>query len=171
MLPAPTGYQLDTESGTTNGPVTPSNFDQIVGAGAAEATHFLHGYDITYGSNFTDESVESTLLTFASPADAAGFEPAAIANSDASGQAPSRSTLSSIPRSVLLTATKADSDGFYVIDVIAIKGPTLMVVEYANDATPAGVPDVLSMSATEQYGRLPAAPPEESSGSQSSSPV
>jgi hypothetical protein len=137
VLPAPTGYQLDTESGTTNGPISPGGFDHIVGAGAAATTHFVHGYDITYVSNFIDESIESTLLTFASPADAAGFESAATSNSGAADQAPSRSTLASIPGSVLLTATKADSDGFYEIDVIAVKGPTLMVVEYANDATPA----------------------------------
>jgi hypothetical protein len=168
VLPTPTGYQVDTQSGTTYGPITPSNFDQTIGAGAAESTHFLHGYDITYGSNFTDESIESTLLTFASPADAAGFEPTAIESSDANS--PSRSTLSSIPGSVLLTGTKAGSDGFYVIDVIALKGPTLMVVEYANDATPAGVPDVLHGSATQQYDLLAPAPAS-SNGASNSSPL
>jgi hypothetical protein len=159
---------VDTSSGTTYGPITQSNFDHTVGAGAAQSTHFSQGYDITYGSNFTDESIESTLLTFASPADAAGFEPTAIDNVDA--QSPSRSTLSSIPGSVLLTGTKADSDGFYEIDVVAVKGSTLMVVEYANDATPAGVPDVLSSSAAEQYALLPPGPAT-SSGVPNASPA
>ena len=33
----------------------------------------------------------------------------------------------------MLTGTKAAPGGFYIIDVIAIKGATIMEVEYAND--------------------------------------
>jgi Domain of unknown function (DUF4190) len=154
VLPTPDGYEVETGNGTTNGPITPSVFDQHVGSGAAEAAHFVSGYDITYSNKVTDESIESTLLTFSSPADAAGFEPALITNAGSANLAPVKSTLGSIPGSTLLTSTKAGSDGFYVIDLFAIKGSTVMVIEYANDGPPNGVPDVLRTSAIQQYNRL-----------------
>ncbi len=154
VLPAPDGYTLSTGSGTPNGPITPSDFDGIVGAGAAGTTGFMHGYDVTYDSNVSDESIESTLFTFASPVDAAGFEPEDLANAGAAGLSPTRSSLSSIHGSVVLTGTKAAPGGFYIIDVIAIKGATIMEVEYANDEPLSGVPDVLSTSASLQYAHL-----------------
>jgi hypothetical protein len=154
VLPAPDGYALSTGSGVSNGPKTPKEFDKMVGAGAASSTHFLRGYDVTYDSNFTGESIESTLLTFASPADASGFAPQILGNAGAANLSPTRSSLNSIPGSVVLTSTKAGSDGFYLIDVITQKGPTIMVVEYSNDSAPTGVPDVLSTSASKQYALL-----------------
>jgi hypothetical protein len=154
VVPAPDGYRLSTGSGTHNGPIAPSDFDNIVGAGFAASTHFLHGYDVTYYSNSTHYSIESTLFTFGSPADATGFEPHVLANAGAAYLSPTRSSLSSIPGSVMLTGTKAGPDGFYLLDVIAVKGATLMEVEYANDARITDVPDVLSMSASLQYAHL-----------------
>jgi hypothetical protein len=140
-----------------NGPVTSQQFDKIVGAGAASSTHFLHGYDIQYDSKFTDETIESTLLTFASSADASGFEPLVLENAGAASLSPTKSSLSSIPGSVVLTSAKTDSNGFYYIDVEAQKGSTVMLVEYANDSAPTGIPDVLSTSASKQYALLPSA--------------
>jgi hypothetical protein len=137
-----------------NGPKTPQDFDKAVGAGAASSTHFLHGYDVTYGSKFTDESIESTLFTFASSADASGFVPQVLGNSGAANLSPTRSTLTSLPGSVVLTGTKAGSDGFYLIDVVAQKGSTIMAVEYSNDSVPTGIPDVLSTSSSKQYALL-----------------
>lgn len=154
MLPAPSTYEVATGNGTTNGPITTSDFDKQIGAGEAQATGFVRGYDITYDASATSESIESILFTFSSPANAAGFEPAVVENSGASGLAPVKSTLDSIRGSTVLTSTKADSDGFYTIDVIAIKGPTVMVVEYANDAPPAGIPTVLSASAMQQFSLI-----------------
>jgi hypothetical protein len=137
-----------------NGPITPQDFDKKIGAGAASSTHFLHGYDVTYDSNFTSESIDSTLFTFPSSADASGFLPQVLGNAPAADLAPTRSSLSSIPGSVVLTGTKAGSDGFYLIDVLAQKGPTIMAVEYSNNSAPTGVPDVLSTSASKQYALL-----------------
>jgi hypothetical protein len=154
VLPAPSTYEVATGNGTTNGPITTSDFDKQIGAGEAQATGFVRGYDITYDASATSESIESILFTFSSPANAAGFEPAVVENSGASGLAPVKSTLDSIRGSTVLTSTKADSDGFYTIDVIAIKGPTVMVVEYANDAPPAGIPTVLSASAMQQFSLI-----------------
>jgi hypothetical protein len=154
ILAAPDGYRLSTGSETHNGPIAPSDFDNVVGAGFAASTHFLHGYDVTYYSNSTHESIESTLFTFGSPADATGFEPQILATAGAAYLSPTRSSLSSIPGSGMLTGTKAGPDGFYLLDVIAVKGATLMEVEYANNARITDVPGVLSMSASLQYARL-----------------
>jgi hypothetical protein len=154
VLPVPAGYALSTTSGTVNGPITPQYFDKTVGAGAASSTHFLHGYDVTYDSNFTSESIESTLFTFASSADASGFASQVLGNVGAATLSPTRSSLSSIPGSVVLTGTKSGSDGYYIIDVVAQKGATIMAVEYSNNSALTGVPDVLSTSASEQYALL-----------------
>jgi hypothetical protein len=154
VLPAPDGYALSTDSGVVNGPISPQDFDKTVGAGAASSTHFVRGYDVTYDSNSSDESIESTLLTFASAADASGFAPQVLGSVGAASLSPTRSSLSSIPGSVLLRGTRAGSDGYYVIDVVTQKGPTIMVVEYSNDSAPRGVPDVLSTSASKQYALI-----------------
>jgi hypothetical protein len=137
-----------------NGPITSQYFDKTIGTGAAVSTHFLHGYDVTYDSNFTNESIESTVMTFASAADASGFAQQVLGNVGAANLSPTRSSLSSIPGSVVLTGTKAGSDGFYIIDVEAQKGATIMVVEYSNESAQTGVPDVLSTSASKQYALL-----------------
>jgi hypothetical protein len=134
-----------------NGPISPTRFNSLVGTDAASSTGFVHGYDVTYESSITDESIESTLLTFATPADASAFEPAVVDAAGAANLSPRKSTLASIPGSTLLTGTIAGSDGFYVIDVIAIKGSTVMQIEYANDAALTGLPDILTRSASEQY--------------------
>ena len=51
-------------------------------------------------------------------------------------------------------STKAGSDGFYLIDVFAQKGPTIMDVEYADNSAPTGIPDVLSTASSKQYALL-----------------
>jgi hypothetical protein len=90
-------------------------------------------------------------LTFATPADASAFEPTVVDTAGAANLSPRRSTLASIPGSILLTGTIAGSDGFYVIDVVAVKGSTVMRIEYANDAALTGPRDILIRPASEQY--------------------
>ncbi len=152
VLRPPDGYQLLTGQGSQNGPITPSDFDNLWGDPVS--THFVHGYDVTYLSNTTGEAIESTLFTFASPADASGFERQIVGNVQAANLSPTMGSLTSIPRSVMLRGTKADSFGDYYIDVVALKGATVMVVEYSNDRPPTGVPDVLRTSASQQYAEL-----------------
>jgi hypothetical protein len=134
-----------------NGPISPTRFDSLVGTGTAASSGFVHGYDVTYNSIATNESVESTLLTFNTPADAAAFLPAIVDNAGASNLSPRKSTLAGIPGSILLTGTIAGSDNFYVTDVLARKGSTVMMIEYSNDAAPVGLPDVVTRSALQQY--------------------
>jgi hypothetical protein len=145
---------LSTSSDVKNGPISTADFDKNVGTGAAATYHFQQGYDITYDSTSSNESIEVTLLAFESATDASHFVPAILLNVGAASLAPTRSTLSTIPGSTVLTSTKAGSDGFYVIDIVAQKGNIVMVLEYANDSAPTGVPTVLSTSAQDQYSRL-----------------
>jgi hypothetical protein len=151
VLPAPPGYAVGPGSGLV---ITSQDFNKAIGTGSATSTHFLHGYDITYESNATSESIESTLLTFASSADASGFLPQALEKAGAASLAPTRTSLSSIPGSVVLRSSKAGSDGFYLIDVIAPNGPTIMELEYASNLAPTGIPDVLSTATAKQYALL-----------------
>jgi hypothetical protein len=151
VLPAPVGYAVSPGSGLV---ITAQDFDKAIGRGSASSAHFRQGYDITYDSNSTSESIESTLLTFASSAAASAFQPRELGQVGAASLSPTRSTLSSIPGSVVLTSTKAGSDGFYLIDVIAQKGSTIMDVEYANNSIPTGIPDILRTSASKQYALL-----------------
>jgi len=154
VIPAPAGYAPSTSADTPDGPVTVAEFDKVVGAGAAATYHFKQGYDVTYDNSSTNESVEVTLLTFDSTADATRFVPLSILNATATSLSPTHSTLSAIPASAVLSATKAGSDGFYYTDVVALKGNTIMMLEYADDSPYSGVPDVLTTAAEAQYASL-----------------
>ena len=93
-LRPPDGYQLLTGQGARmdrSRPVT------SIAYGGPARTHFLHGYDVTYSSNTTGEAIESTLFTFASPADASGFEPQVVGDVQAASLSPTTGSLTSIP--------------------------------------------------------------------------
>ncbi len=154
VIPAPIGYQVETQSGTTNGPISPAAFDSEVGSGSAASFGFVKGYDITYGSTATNESVEVTLFAFHSSAGASAFDKAAMTFWGAYGLAPVDKTVRSIPGSAVQIATKAGSDGFYLVDAFAHKGDESVVVEYANTVKPNGVPQPLKAALVSQYSRL-----------------
>ena len=154
VIPAPIGYQVETQSGTTNGPISRSAFDAEVGSGSTTSFGFVKGYDITYGSTATSESVEVTLFVFHSPSGAAAFNNAAMTFWGASGLAPATKAIRSIPGSTVQIATKPGSDGFYLVDAFARKGDESVVVEYANTVKPNGVPQPLKAALVSQYSRL-----------------
>jgi hypothetical protein len=150
VLRAPGGYALTTLG---MGSITASDFNNYWDDPVS--THYLRGYDVEYSSNSTAESIESTLFTFASPADASRFAQQDLSSDvEAASYSHKTETLNSIPGSVLLTGTQADSYGFFYVDVIATKGSTAMVIEYSNDRLPVGVPDVLRTSVAQQYAQL-----------------
>src|SRR5262249_32242395 len=63
--PAPSGYEVSTSADVENGPVDPAGFDKGAGqVGLAKATGFTGGYDETYDSVSTSESIESHLMQF-----------------------------------------------------------------------------------------------------------
>ena len=153
VVPAPIGYAVETQ-GTTNGPITAPAFDKAVGTGSAASYHFTDGYDVTYANTATDESIEVTLFTFETPADASAFLGAVVQVAPAASLAPKWTTLLSLPGSTVLTSTKAGSDGFYVTDVMAQKYNHVMVLEYANDSPPNGMPPALASAVHAQYHKL-----------------
>src|SRR5215831_11646082 len=76
VAPAPSGYEVSTSSDVQNGPVDPAGFDKGAGhVGLANATGFTGGYDETYDSVDTSESIEAHLLQFASESQATAFLP------------------------------------------------------------------------------------------------
>lgn len=156
VIRAPIGYQTSTASGVTNGPVTPAAFDQWIGPGSSNSYGYVGGYDVTYNSTASSESIEVTLFSFHSHADAAAFRDVAMSLWGASSQAPARRTIRAISGSVVEVGSKAGSDGFYVTDAFAAKSDTVMIIEYANTTKPKpnGIPKVLTSVAVSQYSRI-----------------
>lgn len=154
VVAPPSGYTVSTASGVTNGPITSAAFDQNVGAYASVAFSFKDGYDVTFDSVTSSDSIEVTLFRLGSAADVAGFAQILTKNIGTAKLSPTRTTIGSIPGSVVLTGTKAGSDGFFLIDALAPKGADLMVVEYSSLAAPSGLPPILASIASAQYARL-----------------
>jgi hypothetical protein len=154
VVAAPIGYMVDTQADSTHGPVTPAKFDQWIGAGSASTYHFTDGYDVTYGNTATSETIEVTLYTFASPADATAFLNALVQQAPATSLSPTTTSIASIPGSTVLTSTKAGSDSFYLTDVIAQKNDTVLFVEYANDSPPNGMAPAFTSVVDAQYAKL-----------------
>ena len=154
VIPAPIGYAVDTQSGVTNGPISQSSFDAEVGSGSSTSFGFVKGYDITYLSTATNESVEVTVFAFHSKAGAAAFTKAAMTFWGASGLAPTNRTVRAVPGSTVQIATKAGSDSFYLVDAFARKGDYTLAVEDANTTKPNGVPEQLKAAFISQYARL-----------------
>ena len=60
-----------------NGPMSAAGFNRLMGTkNLAAMLHFVRGYDVFYDSTINRDSIEVTLLQFATHQDAAGFRPA-----------------------------------------------------------------------------------------------
>jgi hypothetical protein len=154
LIPAPFGYQASTSN--PGGPETPALFDHDTGAGNAQSLGFVFGYNQGYDSTLSNESVNVALAKFTTP-----NGPTMLMQNitqgvlgGAASLSPTRSTMASIPGSIVLTSTKAGTDGFWVSDVFAQKGKYLMMVEYANDSAIGSLPSALTQAALNQYSRL-----------------
>ena len=154
VIHAPIGYEASTGSGATNGPVTPTDFDSWIGAGSATAFGYVRGYDVTYDCTATNESIEVTVFSFRTHAEAGAFTDTAVTEWGASSLDPVRKSIPAIHDSIVELGTKAGQDGFYLVDAFATKGDTMMVLEYANTAKPTSVPHVLKSAAVSQYALL-----------------
>ncbi|HXB37322.1 MAG TPA: hypothetical protein VNU75_06425 [Acidimicrobiales bacterium] len=154
VIRAPIGYMESSGSGVTNGPVSSAAFDQWIGTGSSAAYGYVGGYDVTYNNTATNESIEVTLFSFHSHADAGAFGTVAPGGWGASSLAPVTKTIRAIRGSVVEIGTKAGSDGFYLVDAFATKGNTAMIVEYANTSKPNGIPKPLASAVASQYSRL-----------------
>jgi hypothetical protein len=155
VIHAPIGYEMSSGSGATNGPVSPAAFDSWIGQGSTAAFGYVSGDDVTYDNTATSESIEVTVFSFHSHADAAAFAAAAETGWGASSLAPEIKTIRAIRGSTVQVGTKAGSDGFYLVDAFAQKGDTVMLVEDANTVKPKAVPPALKSAAVAQYALLP----------------
>jgi hypothetical protein len=140
VIPPPDGYEVSTSSDVHNGPITPVEFDHITsGTGTSARLGFVGGYDETYDStdSLSSDSIEITLFRFSSPAFASNFTSAAVATFSAanSDQAPTKKSYAPIVGAIALDGSKLSGNEFVDHAVVAVKGSTLMVLDYTTDNT------------------------------------
>jgi len=144
VVPAPAGFTLSQSSDVHNGPMNAADFNQYWGDPAS--LHFVRGYDVTYDSNTSSDSIEVTLFQFATAADAAafkaGFVPGGPVNSRADPAIPGASRYDSA----------TGYQGTYDHGVIAAKGNRAFVIDDVTGSA-APVPLVEKM-ARQQYAAL-----------------
>ena len=147
IVPAPAGFVLAQASGTHNGPVNATGFNQIVGGGnPAASLHFVRGYTVVYDSTSKPDRIAVFLFQFATPADATAFGAASVSVAPAKPKADLF-----IPGAEDYDAT-SPTQGIYNHGVIAIKGNSVFVIDDAT-ASAAPVPLVEAM-ARQQYTAL-----------------
>lgn len=147
VIPAPPGFALSQAADAQNGPISSSDFNQLMGGGnPAASLHFVRGYDATYDSTSNSDRIVVFLFQFAAPADATAFKAASLS---AMPGKPKADPL--VPGAEYYDAT-SPSQGMYDHGVIAIKGNVVFVIDDATgDAAP--VPLVETM-ASRQYAKL-----------------
>jgi len=147
VVPAPAGFAPSQLADVHNGPISAAGFNQLMGEGnPAASLHFVRGYDVTYDSNTSSDSIEVTLFQFATAADAAafkaGFVPGGPVNSRADPAIPGASRYDSA----------TGYQGTYDHGVIAAKGNLAFVIDDVTGSA-APVPLVEKM-ARQQYAAL-----------------
>ncbi len=147
VVPAPAGFALSQYADVHNGPMSAAGFNRYMGAGnLAASLHFVRGYDVTYDSNSNGDSIEVTLVQFATPADAtnfkAGFNPGGPITSRADPVIPGGDDYDST----------SPYQGTYDHGVIATKGNLAFVIDDVSGSA-APVPLVEKM-ARQQYAAL-----------------
>ena len=140
VIAAPDGYSVSTSADAHNGPVSPVDFDHLVGStGSAASLGFVAGYDETFDSNdsLSSDSIDITLFRFSSAATASNFATTAVTifMSSNSDQAPTQKAYAPIIGAVALDGTKLSKDEFVDHAVVLVKGSTLMVLDYTTDNT------------------------------------
>src|SRR5690348_39330 len=62
VVPAPAGFALSRSADVHNGPMSAADFNGYLGAGnLAASLHFVRGYDVTYDSTTSSDSIEVTV--------------------------------------------------------------------------------------------------------------
>jgi uncharacterized membrane protein YgcG len=149
VVAAPAGFVLSHEAGVHNGPMSAAGFNQYLGArNLAARLHFAGGYDVTYDSITSKDSIEVTLFEFAAPADAAAFKAGFIPGGPVRSRADPV-----IPRARDYDST-APSQGTYDHGVVAAKGKWAFVLDDLTGSA-ARLPLVNQM-ARRQWAALPA---------------
>ena len=147
IVPPPLGFSLSQRVEADNGTITSADFDQYFSnPDAAASLHYLTGYELSYDNNQTRDSIQITLLQFATPAEASTFK------SGFSAGGPTTSKVDpAIPGADDYDATAADA-GTYDHGVIATKGAEVFVIDYFDGTAPP-VP-LLANLARQQYASL-----------------
>jgi hypothetical protein len=147
VVPHPAWFVLSQDFHVHNGPMTAADFNRYLGGGdPAASLHFVRGYDVTYVSISTDDSIEVTLFQFATPADAAAFK-----TEFAPGGSIKTKADPAIPGGVDYDSTTADQ-GAYLHGAMAAKGNLAFQIDTATGSA-APVPLVRQM-ARQQYAAL-----------------
>jgi hypothetical protein len=132
-----------------NGLIAPAAFDQREGPYAGPEFGFLGGYEAAYDSNTSSISIDIQLLRFSSPQMAKLYEtPVLAVPAMSADESPKQSAFPAIPGAIVIDATKAPN-GFYNHEVVATKGPVLMLLNYAGPTAT----DLVAW-AEQQYARL-----------------
>ena len=147
VVPAPAGFALSQEADLHNGPMSAAGFNRFMGTkNLAAMLHFVRGYDVFYDSTINRDSIEVTLLHFATHQDAAHFKAGFVPGGPVSSEADA----------VIPGARDYDStspyQGSYAHGVIAVKGNLAFIIDDAT-GSPAGVHLVEKM-ARQQYAAL-----------------
>jgi hypothetical protein len=146
----PDGFAATTDSRIKNGPMDAATFSRrLQMPNAANRFHFVAGNDITFDSNSGGETIETELFEFASPKDAEAFSDFVTANISTRLRA---GVLDDLPGAHLYDDIKAEPNGTYEHDVLAVKGSRLMFVQWVNRSAKA--PALLPALAARQYARI-----------------
>jgi hypothetical protein len=147
VVPAPPGFALSKEADVHNGPMSAASFNRFMGTKHLAATlHFVRGYDVFYDNTTTSDSIEVTLLQFATHQDAAYFKAGFVPGGPVSSQADAV-----IPRARDYDST-SPHQGTYDHGVIAVKGNLAFIIDDAT-GSPTGVL-VVGKMARQQYAAL-----------------
>ncbi len=147
ILPAPVGFSLSQRVEADNGTMTGADFDQFVSnPDAAASLQFVTGYELTYDSNQTSDSIQITLLQFATAADASRFQGGFSVGGPTTSKADP-----AIPGADDFDSTAADA-GTYVHGVIATRDTEAFLIYFFDGSAP-HVP-LVERLARHQYASL-----------------
>lgn len=147
VVPPPPGFALSQAADVHNGPMSAADFNRWNGtSNLAAQLHFIRGYDVTYDSNSSSDSIEVTLFQFATPADATAFKAGFVPGGPISSRADPV-----IPEADDYDSTSA-YQGSYDHGVIATKANLAFVIDEVTGSA-AKVPLVKEM-ARQQYAAL-----------------
>jgi len=147
IVPAPSGFMPTQAADVPNGPMSAPDFNRWNHtSNLAAQLHFIWGYDVTYDSTTSSDSIEVTLFQFATPAGATAFKTGFVPGAPISSRADAV-----IPGADDYDSTSA-YQGSYVHGVIATKANLAFVIDGATGSA-AKVPLVEKM-ARQQYAAL-----------------
>lgn len=134
VLHAPYGYTPDQTQGA-DGIMSEAVFTREAGGGSASQAGFRGGFTQIYNSQSDNETIEITLMRFASPAQAQAYLSRTVDGTLAI-YAPTRRSYTAVPGAIELVGTKA-YDKIWAHAVVATKGNDYMFLVYLLDSNAA----------------------------------